>query len=239
MDRLIIEPMGKDLLIWRCLHGGPLSARNIDEPAPNPVVDWAWARARNVPLLKKLVETYGSSAIVARDGDAVVATLRFYPKSLCEFSAEGGAAFCLQQPYPAGPADDRAARRFPRLQDLADKTLFVHCMLILSPRDEPGRYRRHGLATRMAQELVRWARERGWAAIEATAYEDIPFLYAIAGVAGKMFWEKLGFRVVISDQEPAMTGPLLEDVRQSALAAGIPAEKAANRYRMRLELAGG
>jgi hypothetical protein len=238
MDRLIIEPMGEDLLIWRCLHGGPLSARNIDEPAPNPEVDWAWARARNVPLLKKLAETYGSSAIVARDGDAVVATLRFYPKALCEFG-EGGAAFCLQQRYPAGPADDRAAGPFRRLPDLADKTLFVHCMMIVTPKDEPDRYRRQGLATHMARELVRWARERGWAAIEATAYEDIPFLYAIAGVAGKRFWEKLGFRVAISDQEPAMTGPLLEDVRQSALAADIPAEKAANRYRMRLELAGG
>jgi hypothetical protein len=237
MNRPIIEPLGKELILWRCLHSGPLSARNIDVPAPTPEVDWTWARARNVPLLEKLVETYGSCAIVARDGDAIVATLRFYPKALCEFSA-GGAAFCLQQPYPAGPADDRAAGRFPRLQDLADKTLFVHCMLIVAPRDEPGRYRRQGLATRMVQELVCWAKPRGWTAIEATAYEDIPFLYAIAGVAGKRFWEKLDFRAVVSDTEPAMTGPLLEDVRRSALAAGIPAEKAANRYRMRLELAG-
>jgi len=239
VERLIIEPMREEFILWRCLHGGPLNARNIEEPAPHPQIDWPWARARNVPLLKKLVETYGTSAIVARDGDVVVATLRFYPRALCEFSPEGGAAFCLQQPYPAGPAEDRAAGRFPRLQDLADKTLFVHCMLIVSPPDEPDRYRRQGLATRMAQELIRWARPQGWAAIEANAYEEIPMLYEIAGVAGKRFWEKLGFRVVVSDQEPGMTGPLLEDVRRSALAAGIPAEKVSNRYRMRLELAGG
>jgi hypothetical protein len=34
-----------------------------------------------------------------------------------------------------------------------------------------------------------------------------------------------------------MTGELLEAIRKDAAAAGIPAERAANRYRMRLELA--
>lgn len=235
MDRLIIEPMREEFILWRCLHGGPLSATNIDDPAPHPEIDWPLTRARNVPLLKKLARTYGTCAIVARDGAEVVATLRFYPKALCSFSA-GGAAFCLQQPYPAGPADDLAARDFPPLQELPEKTLFVHCLMIVSPTDEPSRYKRKGLATRLARELIRRAKEQGWDAIEANAYEEIPLLYAIAGVAGKRFWEKLGFSVVNSDTEPGMNGTLLEAIRKDALAAGIPAENAADRYRMRLEL---
>ena len=201
--RLIIEPMREDFILWRCLHGGPLSVENIGDPAPHPVIDWPSVRARNGPLLRKLVRTYGTCAIVARDGNEVVATLRFYPKVLCSFSA-GGAAFCLQQPHPAGPAGGLAGRDFPPLQELADKTLFVHCLMIVSPQDEPARYKRKGLATRLARELVLWAKDAGWHAIEANAYEEIPLLYDIAGVAGKRFWETLGFSVVMTDTEPGI-----------------------------------
>lgn len=235
MDKLIIEPMTEGFVLWRCLHGGPLGPRTIEDPAPHPEIHWPATRARNVPLLKKLIETYGSCAIIARDGNEAVASLRFYPKALCSFSP-GGAAFCLQQAYPAGPMDDAAGRPFPPLEELTEKVLFVHCLMTVSPKNEPARYRRKGLATRMALELVRWAGERGWRAIEANAYEEIPMLYAISGVAGKRFWEKIGFRVVRADTEPGMTGDILDAVRRDAEAAGIPPERAANRYLMRLDL---
>lgn len=236
MGDVNIEWMGGDLILWRCLHGGPLSADNIDRPAPHPGIDWPSIRARNVPLLNKLVETYGTCAFIARDGGRVVGTLRFYPKAVCSFG-EGGAAFCLQQAYPAGPKEDLAARVFPSQDELTDKTLFVHCLMVASPEGDPGRYRRRGLATRLVRKLVRWAGERGWEAIEACAYEEIPILYTVAGAAGKRFWEKIGFRCVHADTEPGMTGDLLEAIRRDAAAAGIPAERATNRYRMRRELA--
>ena len=235
MDSLIIEPMRDDLVLWRCLHGGPLSPTTIDAPAPHPGIDWPRTRARNLPLLKKLMRTYGSCAIVARAGAEAVGTLRFYPKALCSFSA-GGAAFCLQQDYPAGPEEDMATRRFPPIDGLQDGTLFVHCLMIAAPVEEPDRYRRRGVATRMALELVRWAREKGWQAIEAHAYEEIPMLYAISGAAGRRFWEKIGFRVLYKDTEPGLTGDILEAVRKSAEPAGVPAERVADRYRMRLDL---
>jgi hypothetical protein len=234
----VVGPMGGDFILWRCLHGGPLSPKTIDVPAPHPELDWPSIRSRNVPLLRKLIETYGSCAIVARDGDEAVGTLRFYPKALCEFGP-GGAAFCLQQRYPAGPKDDRADGPFPAPDALPDRTLFVHCLLIAAPKKNPGRYRRKGLATRMVLELVRWARENGWEAIEAHAYEEIPMLYAISGVAGRRFWKKIGFRVVHKDTEPGMTGEILEAIRKDAEAAGVPAEKVADRYRMRLDLTRG
>jgi hypothetical protein len=230
--------MGSDFLLWRCLHGGPLTPETIDAPAPHPEIDWPSTRTRNIPLLKKLVGAYGLCAIVAKDGDRVVGSLRFYPKALCEFGP-GGAAFCLQQRHPAGPEDDRAAGPFPALGALPDRTLFVHCLLVVAPKEDPGRYRRQGLATGMARELVRWAGEKGWDAIEAHAYEEIPMLYAISGVAGRRFWEKVGFHVVHEDTEPGMIGEIFEAVRKDAAAAGIPPEKAVNRYLMRLELRAG
>ncbi len=233
---LVVEPMGEDLFLWRCLHGGLLNPGNIEHPPAQPDLDWKRLRARNLPLLEKLTRTYGACAMVARDGADIIATLRFYPKPLCVFSDAGGAGFCLQQEHPAGPAVDLAERDFPPLFDLPDQTLFVHCMLIVSPGGEPGRFRRRGLATRMAGELIRWAREKGWKAIEATAYEEIPWLYSISGVAGRRFWERLGFVTAASDTEPGMKGEILETVRKEAVAAGIPAARAADRYRMRLDL---
>jgi hypothetical protein len=236
-DELVIKPMSEDFLLWRCLHGGPLNRHNIDSPPPHIEVDWPSARARNIPLLRKLTQTYGACAILARDGEDVVATLRFYPKALCSFGV--GAGFCLQQSYPAGPKDDLAAGLFPPLETLADKTLFVHCLMVVSPPGEPNRYRRKGLATRLALELIRWAGERGWSAIEANSYEEIPMLYAISGTAGRRFWEPLGFSLVHQDTEPAISGDLLEKLRAEAVAAGLQAENAANRYGMRIELTRG
>jgi hypothetical protein len=235
LEHLIVEPMRGDFMLWRCLHSGPLTQQSIEHPRSHPAMDWPAIRSRNIPLIEKLMQTYGTCAIVARDGDAIVGSLRFYPKALCEFG-DSGLGFCLQQSHPAGPADDLASRDFPPLEKLADKTLFVHCLMIASHPDEPNRYKRKGLATRMAGELIHWARRRGWHAIEANAYEDIPMLYAIAGVAGKTFWLKLGFQLVHQDIEPGIQGKFLQRVRDDAVAAGIPAENAANRYRMRLEL---
>jgi GNAT superfamily N-acetyltransferase len=236
-DVLRIEPMTESLLVWRCLHGGTLDATHIDLPGPNPNVDWARARSRNVPLLRKLIATYGTCAMVARDGEAIVATLRFYPKALCTFG-NGGLGLCLQQDYPAGPSERLVAGELPVLEKLGDKTLFVHCLMIACPVGHPWRYRRKGLGTRLANELIRWGTEQGWSGIEANAYEEIPTLYAISGVAGKRFWEKLGFRVISRDTEPGIGGEILEAVRKDAMAEGISLADVTNRYRMRRELGG-
>jgi len=235
LESLVVEPMSEDFILWRCLHAGPLNRGNIDAPQPNIEVDWPSIRARNIPFLKKLTRTYGACAILARDGDAVVGTLRFYPKTLCEFG-DSGAGFCLQQKYPYGPSDDLAAGESPPFKNLTDRTLFVHCLFIASTPGDPDRYRRKGLATRLARELIRWARDRGWSAIEATSYEEIPMLYAISGVAGRRFWNRLGFKTVQQDTEPGIAGELLETLRRDAVRAGLRAEDVANRYTMRLEL---
>ncbi len=236
MDDLIVEPMGEGFLLWRCLHQGPLDPRNLGDPKPNPEVDWPHARARNIPLLEKLTRTYGACAIVARDGDEIIGTLRFYPEVLCSFG-ESGAGFCLLQRFPYGPADDLAARRFPLPAEMADRALFVHCLMIASPVAEPDRYRRKGLATRMAAELIRWAAAGGWHALEVNAYEEIPMLYAISGVAGRRFWEPLGFKVIRRDSEPAIKGDILEALRKDAAAAGLDPATVTNRYRLRLDFA--
>ena len=100
IDDLVIEPMAEKLILWRCLHGGPISRDTIDEFPTDDAALWERCRARNEPLLSKLTEVYGACAIVAREGDQIAGQLRFYPKAVWEM--EGAGLLCLQQDPPQG-----------------------------------------------------------------------------------------------------------------------------------------
>ena len=67
MPNLTIEPLREGMILWRCLHVGPIGEENLDTPPPNPQVDWPAVRTRNIPLIEKLTQTYGACAIVARE----------------------------------------------------------------------------------------------------------------------------------------------------------------------------
>lgn len=223
-------------VLWRCLHSGPLSADSIDRWSPDSSMPWQELRDRNVPLLTKLAEMYGAYAIVARDGDQIVGQLRFYPEAIASMAQAG--QWCLQQAFPAGPAPQLAERRFPALAEIEDKTLTVHCLMVGSPSSPDKHLRHRGIATRMVRELIRWAAQQGWTSIEAPAYEDLPILYDITGVAGKRFWEKLGFQIAHTGTEPGFLqeGELLRAMREQAIAQGLDQECVMNLYTMQINL---
>ncbi len=239
-DHIVIEMMSNEFILWRCLHSGPLTKETVDHPEPHPQVPWERLRVRNLPLLAKLTETYGSCAVIARHGNQIVGQLRFYPKAICDMAASGP-GLCMQQEFPNGPADDFVENNFPSLDEIADKTLFVHCMMTGSPQQKSNPYQRQGLGSGMVRKLIEWARRRGWSAIEAHAYADLPCLYAVTGQAGRTFWEKLEFRVVKSDVEPAFIGDtckgFVEGLLKEAAELGIDADAARARHTMRLDLA--
>jgi len=231
---VVIEPMTEQFVLWRCLHGGPLSISTIENVTPHPAMDWSATRARNIPLLRKLITAYGSCAILAYDGEQIIGQLRFYPKELPQ-----AGAMCLQQAFPNGPADDLVEQPFPPLEALTDKTLLVHCLMTGSPSQKDNPYQRQGIGGQMVRELIRWARERGWQSIEAPTHEDLPLLYAVTGTAGRTFWEKLGFRVVRTEVESAFTNEsdFTNTLRKQAVAKGLRPEAIKNRYIMRFDLA--
>jgi hypothetical protein len=237
---VVIEMMSSEFILWRCLHGGPLTKGTVDQPKPHPHVPWDRLRTRNVPLLAKLTEVYGSCAVIARDGDQIAGQLRFYPKAVCDMAAPGP-ALCMQETFPNGPADDFVENDFPTVDEIADKTLFVHCMMTGSPKQKDNPYQRKGLGSRMVRTLIDWAGPKGWNAIETHAYADLPCVYAVTGQAGRAFWKKLGFRVVESTIEPAFAenahegfvGVLLKEAAEQA----VDAETAKTRYTMRIDLA--
>jgi GNAT superfamily N-acetyltransferase len=200
-------------------------------------VPWAQFRDRNRTFLRNLAATYGASAVVARSGDFVIGHLRFYPKAVREMDAQG-LGLCLQQEYPYGPSADLGRRAFPPLAEIADKTLLVHCMMLAPDGSGGASYRRRGIATRMAGTLVDWARRNGWQAVEATAYEALPVIYATSGQADRRFWEALGFRLVRAEREPALEAEseFVRTMRGEALAQGLDPGTIANRSVMRRTL---
>jgi GNAT superfamily N-acetyltransferase len=236
VQRLAVEMMPSDFILWRCLHGGPLTRDNLDHPDPNPQVDWPSARARNVPILRALTASYGACAILSRDGDRVVGILRFYPRAVLGIA--GSLGFCLQRPFPGGPPRDFAAAVLPLRGALEDRTLVVHCMAAGQPGAGEDPHRRRGLGTRMVRKLIDWARAEGWDAIEATAYADLDVLYAITGAAGRTFWEKIGFRVARTGIEPELRkeGDLLDAMRREATERGMAPDRLADKYAMLYEL---
>jgi GNAT superfamily N-acetyltransferase len=232
IEDIVVEPMTEDFILWRCLHGGPLSRKSIDEWAPDTKMPWARYRERNLAFLSKLTQLYGACAIVARDGEEIAGQLRFYPKAVWETGGAG--LLCLQQDSPNGPVDDFAERHFPPREELEDKTLSVHCLMAGAPDESGQRYKRRGIASRMVRQLIKWARENGWEAIEANSFEDIPFLYRWTGNAGHTFWEKLGFSVFDRFADPETDRA--PEVEQQARDAGIDPDRAKDKIVMRLDL---
>lgn len=233
IEDVVIEPMTEEFILWRCLHDGPLSCKTIDLWPETYTMLLERYRDRNVPLLRKLIQTYGTCAIVARDGDQVVGQLRFYPKVV---RAMHGGYLCLQQDPPDGPADAFADNDFPELAAIEDKTLSVNCMMTGSSLQAENPYQRKGIGTRMAKTLIQWAEANGWEHIEADALEEIPWVYETT--PGYTFWEKLGFYIADRHPHPDLQGQdeFVQKLEEQAKAIGISAERARDRIVMRLDL---
>ncbi len=236
IEDVVVEPMTEEFIVWRCLHGGPLSCKTIDLWPQTSAIPLDRYRERNMPLLRKLIQTYGTCAIVARDGEQVVGQLRFYPKVLC--AMENAGYLCLQQDHPAGPADGFGDSDFPEPASIEDKTLSVHCLMTGTSLQAKNPYQRKGIGTRMAKTLIQWAEANGWEHIEADAFEDIPLIYEITGSAGYTFWEKLGFHIADRHPHPHLQGEdeFVQKLEEQAKVVGISPERAIDRIIMRLDL---
>lgn len=238
---VVVEPMTEEFILWRCLHGGPLSCSTIDRWSSEDKMPWERYCKRNLPLLEKITRTYGSCAILARDGDEIVGQLRFYPKAL--YDLEGAGYLCLQQDPPAGPADSFTEHDLPTLAQLEDKTLLIHCMMTGSPLRKENPYQRKGIGTRMVRALIEWAGTNGWDHIEAESFEDLPLIYEMTGSAGYPYWEKLGFRLVDQHPHPELQdgsehSEFIRTLEEQARAKDIAPERAIDRLIMRLDLTG-
>ena len=234
IEDVVIEPMTEDFILWRCLHDGPLSCKTIDRLSETFGQQMEYFRDRNVPLLRKIIQTYGTCAILARDGEKVVGQLRFYPKVIRDMHGHG--YLCLQQDPPPGPADEFAENNFPELADIEDKTLSVNCLMTGSSQQTENPYQRKGIGTRMVETLIQWAGANGWEHIEAYALEELPLVYDVT--PGYKFWEKLGFHIADRYPHPELQGEdeWLSKLEKQAKASGLSPKRARDLIIMRLDL---
>ena len=233
IEDVVVEPMTEEFILWRCLHGGPVSRDTIDQWSSTDRMPWKRYRERNIPLLVRLTRTYGACAILAHDGDRIVGHL------VCDMRGAGGP--CLQQDPPGGPVEGFSDSDFPDPAQTEDKTLVVHCLMTGSPQQKENPYQRKGIGTRMVRALIEWARANGWERIEAESFEDLPIIYEGTGSAGHVFWEKLGFRVVDRHLHPELQdgsrfAQFITTLEEQAEAIGIPPDGARDRLVMRLDV---
>jgi len=233
-----IKPMTEDFILWRCLHGGPHTGATLEDWSENET-GWPTHRAINVPVLGKLMQTYGTCAMLAWDADRVVGFVRFYPTVLLSFQEAGG--MCLQQSHPAGPSDRLVHRRFPPLDEIEDKQLTVHCAMTCRPYKDAAEGKkvgaRQGIGQKLVKGLIEWARQHGWKRIVRRAHADLDCMYGIYGGGGKAFWEKAGFKVVGTRYGESPNDDEWKAIVESqAEAKGMSKEEAWTTFRMAYEL---
>lgn len=239
IEGLVIEPMSEEFILWRCLHGGPLSNDNINRWSSTDILPFERYCSRNKPLLIKLTQTYGACAILARDGDHIVGQLRFYPESVCGMEGSGG--LCLMQDPPGGPLETFVESDFPELDQIEDKTLVVHCLMTGSSMQKENPYQRKGIGSSMVSALIEWAKTNGWERIKADAFEDLPIIYECTGSAGFTFWQKLGFQILDRHPHPELQdrnqfSEFISTLEEQAKPMGITPERAVDRIVMQLRL---
>ncbi len=176
-----------------CLHGGPISLAEcrlgveayIETHSAIPTGAVAGA-------LAALARQYGASGVMAVDSDLVVGKLRFWPEALRERLGE----LCVQQEEYIRPLIEAVTEPLPELPE--PRGLRLDCVQVAAD------YRGQGLAGRMLDETLAWARATGWQELRATAIGHIPPLLDWSGQISKEMLARRGFQVISRQVHPAL-----------------------------------
>ena len=171
-------PMNKGFILYCCLHCGVLSPPNIEEKCTLPKAQ----SNRNKKLLARLIDAYGSCAMLAMEGDSVVAHARFYPQLI-----SNKFQFCCQDPNPA-IAQEMLDMKLPPLADPAQRVLTINCFLVHED------YRGQGLSHKLIDAIVEWAKNNAWKSIRCFAYPDNYWLSSEMCTPMLRTYTKHGFR---------------------------------------------
>ena len=165
-----------------------------------------------------------------------------YRDVLTRFGCCGFVAWCegkivgYNNFFPREIASDIRFYGWGTEKDVVLKTLVHNCISIL--RNDS--FRRKGIGTNLLLNSLRWAKSEGWKRMEVhLVLPNIAKGFANEQKSGQAFWEKLGFRAVKTDLDPAFEkeGPLVQKAKEQAQAQGLDPDVVKNRYTMRMELA--
>jgi hypothetical protein len=124
---------------------------------------WKEQFDRNTKFLTRLIDKYGSCAMLAIEDDFVVGQARFYPDVI--FDLAGQKYFCCQNPNFA-ETQKMIEIDLPTIKNPDNRILRIHCWLI--HKDYLGRDLSHALL----DGILEWAQSHGWKVVRAYAGPD-------------------------------------------------------------------
>jgi len=194
--------MNKDFILFCCLHCGPLSRSTIDEKCslPKEQLD------RNKTFLARLIDTYGSCAVLAMEGDLVVAHARFYPQIIYDQFE-----FCCQDPNHA-ITQEMVEMKLPPLANPAERILRITCFLVHED------YQGQGLSHKLIDAILEWAKNNAWKSVKCFAYPDNYWLSSEMCTPMLRTYSKHGFRKIGTVMIPEAKD-LLQQMKNGELGA--------------------
>ena len=133
---------------------------------PGKPVEGSWPNPSVAAYYRKLIDAYGSGAIMAWRNRSLLGFLPFYPYN-CGLQR----IHCVCAPVSSTVADIDHRRLIP-FDALNPKILELECLSV-----DPGLYRK-GLGTAMSCYLIEWAKAQGWEHIRGWAFADTDFIDA-------------------------------------------------------------
>ena len=201
-----ICPMDKDFILFRCLHNGPLSPSNIETKSMNIVSLPKEQLDRNKKFLARLVDAYGSCAMLAMENDSVVAHARFYPQIIYDQFT-----ICCQDPNYA-ITQEIAEMELPPLANQAERILRITCFFVYTD------YRGQGLSHKLIDAILKWAKNNSWKSVRCFAYLDNYWLASEMCTPMLHTYSKHGFRIIGTVMIPEAKD-LLQQMKNGELGA--------------------
>ena len=171
-------PMNQDFILFCCLHGGLLSPASIEEKCGLPKEQLN----RNKKLLARLIDAYGSCAMLAMEGESVVAHARFYPQAIYNQFA-----FCCQDPNHA-ITQEMVEMKLAPLVNPAERILRITCFFVHKD------YQGQGLSHQLIDAILEWAKNHAWKSVRCFAYPDNYWLSSEMCTPMLRTYSKHGFR---------------------------------------------
>jgi len=196
-----IYQMDKNFILFRCLHNGPISPSNIGS-LPGEQFD------RNNKFFTRLIDAYGSCAMLVWDDDYVVAHARFYPQIIYDKFK-----FCCHDPNYA-ITREIAEIELPPLTSPAERTLRITCFFIYMD------FRGQGLSHKLIDAIIKWAQDNSWRSIRCYAYQENHWLSSEMCKPMLSTYRKHGFKKIENG-----TLPEVKDFLQQMKNGELGAEK--------------
>ncbi len=180
---LDIRPMDDTFIVDRKLWEPPIRTTDPVEETPASKV--------YADFFRKQSRAMGSCAMLAWEGDGVVAKMRFTTRETYDAFRKAGGWICVDNETSPkimqGFSDDELAK----LWASESRKLFVTCFNI---GHFDTRYHGQGIASAMLECLTSWARDQGWQRIEALSCPDVvPFCCMGPQILRRGWWERRGF----------------------------------------------